>query len=366
MVNTTDINFPNPTLTPLCDNISNPRFETIQVAQLQLNANAASVHSNGGDGQLGHLALTITPAAYTAISAGHIPFVAPENPPVHPEHPPGATAAQISEINRQHKENQTIFRQYHAIDNALRNQLIAAVPHIYISTLSDPTVGFGNVTCLDILTHLRTNYGTITSDELDKNMIRMKTPWHPPVSIEAMFQQIEDGVKFATAGNDAPSANTIVRIGYNIIYATGRFTIGCHEWRKLTDAQKTWAQLKTHFKAADTDLRLTTTSNSAGYDGAANHVQASDDNSTALATSQAALAASQAALAAALQGQANLVTSTPAATSTRRTSYCWTHGIMRNTRHTSATCHTKAEGHQDTATKDNKLGGSTKAWTPSV
>jgi hypothetical protein len=150
-------------------------------------------------------------------------------------------------------------------------------------------------------------------------MIRMKTPWHPPVSIKAMFQQIEDGVKFATAGNDAPSANTTVRIGYNIIYATGRFTIGCHEWRKLTDEQKTWAQLKTHFKAADTDLRLMTTSNSAGYDGAANHVQASDDNSTALATSQAALAASQAALAAALQGQANLVTSTPAATSTRRT-----------------------------------------------
>jgi hypothetical protein len=83
------------------------------------------------------------------------------------------------------------------------------------------------------------------SDELDKNMIRMKTPWHSPVSIEAMFQQIEDGVKFATARNDAPSANTIIHIGYNIIYATGRFTIGCHEWRKLTDKQKMWAHLKT-------------------------------------------------------------------------------------------------------------------------
>jgi hypothetical protein len=331
----------------------------------ELNANTASVHSNGGDGQLGHLTLTITPAAYTAISAGNTPFVAPEYPPVHPEHPPGATAAQISEISRQYKENQAIFRQYHAIDNALRNQLIAAVPHIYISTLSDPTVGFGNVTCLDILTHLKTNYGIITSDELDKNMIRMKTPWHPPVSIEAMFQQSEDGVKFATAGNDAPSANTIVHIGYIIIYATGRFTIGCHEWRKLTDEQKTWAHLKTHFKAADTDLRLTSTSNSAGYDGSTNQVeQACDDNSTALATSQAALAASQAALAAALQGHTNLATSTP--TSTCRTSYSWTHGTMHNTRHTSATCNTKADGHQDTATQNNKLGGSTKAWIPRV
>jgi hypothetical protein len=135
MTKATVTNFPNPILTPLCDNISNPKFETIQVAQLQLNANTASVHSNGGDGQPGHLTLTITPAAYTAISAGKIPFVPPAaNPPDHPEHPStGFTAAQITEINQQHKENQTCFRQYHAIDNALRNQLIAAIPHIYIS-----------------------------------------------------------------------------------------------------------------------------------------------------------------------------------------------------------------------------------------
>jgi ribosomal protein L9 len=83
-----------------------------------------------------------------------VPFIAPINPPVHPEHPAGSTAAQISEINRQHKEDKKNFRQYHAIDNALRNQLIAAVPHIYISTLSDDTVGFGNVTCLQIISRI--------------------------------------------------------------------------------------------------------------------------------------------------------------------------------------------------------------------
>jgi hypothetical protein len=98
----------------------------------------------------------------------------------------------------------------------------------------------------------------------------MKTPWHPPVPIETMFEQIEKGVKFATAGGDEPSANTIVRIGYNIIYATGRFSLGCHAWRQLIETDKTWARLKTHFKAADTDLHLTTTSNSAGFQGAAN------------------------------------------------------------------------------------------------
>jgi hypothetical protein len=228
MVSTTDNDFPNPILTPLCDHVSSHKYETIHTAQLQLNANARSVHSDGSDGQLGHLALTITPAAYIALSTCNVPFIAPLNPPVHPEHPAGSTPSQISEINHQHKEDKKVFRQYHAIDNALRNQIIAVVPHVYSSTLSDDTVGFGNVTCLQIITHLKTQYGVITSDELDNNLLRMKTPWHPPVTIEAMFEQVKNGVKFATAGGDGPSANTIVRIGYNIIYATGRFSFGCH------------------------------------------------------------------------------------------------------------------------------------------
>ena len=35
--------------------------------------------------------------------------------------------------------------------------------------------------------------------------------------------------------------------------------------------------------------------------------------------------------------------------------YCWTHGL---TNHTSDKCFFKAEGHQDAATMDNKMGGS--------
>ena len=37
--------------------------------------------------------------------------------------------------------------------------------------------------------------------------------------------------------------------------------------------------------------------------------------------------------------------------------YCWTHGLGPNAKHTSATCTRKADGHQDTATMDNMMGG---------
>ena len=42
--------------------------------------------------------------------------------------------------------------------------------------------------------------------------------------------------------------------------------------------------------------------------------------------------------------------------------YCWTHGIMKNGQHMSASCKNKAAGHQDTATTSNKLGGMTTVW----
>ena len=64
-----------------------PTSESIAELNLQLNANAASVQSNLGDGQLGLLALTVSPAVFNTLSA--VAFVQPVNPgrnPIMPLH----------------------------------------------------------------------------------------------------------------------------------------------------------------------------------------------------------------------------------------------------------------------------------------
>ena len=38
--------------------------------------------------------------------------------------------------------------------------------------------------------------------------------------------------------------------------------------------------------------------------------------------------------------------------------YCWTHGVTRNLKHTSCTCIRKADGHKTEATYSNRMGGS--------
>ena len=44
--------------------------------------------------------------------------------------------------------------------------------------------------------------------------------------------------------------------------------------------------------------------------------------------------------------------------------YCWTHGYKLTKGHSSATCSNKADGHKDTATRANTMGGSkrNKDW----
>ena len=57
--------FPHPTLTAI-EGI--PSFATIRQIQVELNANASSIHSNLGDGQLGLLFLTVSQATYESLS----------------------------------------------------------------------------------------------------------------------------------------------------------------------------------------------------------------------------------------------------------------------------------------------------------
>jgi hypothetical protein len=347
--------FPTIKLTPISTASSPPTYATLRAAQTQLNANAASIPSHGGDGLHGHVCLALSIADYAILSA--IPFIPPVNPPPIGEHPAGLTAHQISELNRIHTSACSIFRTYNEVDKALRTQVIAAVADHYIEDLYDPTLGYGHVSCLTILTHLWANHGKITQDELDANQLRMHAPWNPPTPIEALFTQLNTGIRFATAGHDAPSDASVIRIGYNIIHATGLFEVACREWRGKDDATKTLLLFRRHFRDADQDRRHSTaTAGSAGYHGA---------NATAAIQPAKPAHAPSANAAVAPPAPNNAPNTTSRGPDLRpNTSYCWSHGFLKNPKHNSLTCKYKKENHQDTATATNQLGGATGNFTP--
>jgi hypothetical protein len=156
--------FPHPTIPPI---VGIPTYEAIAELNLHLNANAASVQSNLGNGQLGLLALTVSPAIFNTLST--IAFVPPANPGTTPTIPGGSTGAQTQAVIRQHTTDDKIFREYLACDNALKQQIISCVNSMYLRTLSHRITGFANVTTRQMLTHLYTTYGRLTPSDLQAN-----------------------------------------------------------------------------------------------------------------------------------------------------------------------------------------------------
>ena len=51
-----------------------------------------------------------------------------------------------------------------------------------------------------MITHLYTQYGNITPQDLQENDVKMKIPFDVSLPIETLYDQIEDSVELADAG----------------------------------------------------------------------------------------------------------------------------------------------------------------------
>lgn len=355
-------NFPYPLLTTFASDRSPPNHASLLLLQRELNADAMSVHSHRGGGRHGHLILTVPADRYRELAT--VDFEVPLAQPIVPAIPVGSSTAITNEIVRRHQGRQRDFQQYHDTDKALVRALIAATPITYIEALSDPELGFAQVTTLALLTHLQATYGTITSADRDTYQIAMRAPWAPPTPIEVLFKQLEEGKRMAALALEPVADSQLVRLGQTLILKTGLFPDGCREWRLKADADQTWAEFKLHFARHDRDRLETTTTASAGYAGAVQPVAPTPPpDGTALA---ATALPSGPELIALLTELATLrqakIPATRSASANR--GYCWTHGSSSNSEHTSATCNNKAPGHVDTATWRNKCGGNEQKYVP--
>jgi len=266
------------------------------------------------------------------------------------------------------------FNTYQAVDQALRNLLLAAIPYVYVNSLSHNITGFGNVSALTIMTSLWVRYGTITQAKLAENLTRISSYWNTPQPIEALFLQLTRGSQFASDSSEPTALSQVLRIGYTLIANTGLFAEACREWRKIRDIDKNMDTFQVLFAEAEQDSSsLLTTASQAGYHaGNATAVIATTPSAPAAAvpppTEHALAMARVQATADATQAQlATLIAAMKTQTRNRPnnsgTSYCRTHGHTTNSSHTSASCQKQADGHKVMPPRQTRWA----AWpTPTV
>jgi hypothetical protein len=399
--------------------VGQPNFENLRTLKKALKANAASVQSDLGGGLYGHLGLVLDDATYYRLTQNH--YVAPVHPGqlVIPDQ----TALHEAVRRRdEHNDNIRLFRETIDVKNALMKQIISTIEPRFIKELKNVHTDSITQSIHQGLTFLITRYGNVDSRRLKQEEDRVRHfSWNiidPPV---VLFNLIEDLEIIAEAAMNEKSNTQLVNYGLDIIRDTGEFETSLLTWYNRPVNDQTWVNFKTHFTTAHRELSKVRGASMRGsaFQQANATVEALTsemmsirnelvDSINSLSTvtpptetvpptllppiedtnqQMNATTGQQAIIDAIKQLQQQMITLTTNHTGTnnnnngstsnnnngnngssgaRRTGnrytrnntskYCWSHGGCA---HSSSECNAKKEGHQNNATFDNKMGGST-------
>ena len=409
--------FEHPELTRI---VGEPTTATLITLQAEVRDNAQSVQSDLGGGANGHLGLVTTPEVYLALVPDATPYIRPANPGrlVVAE---GLTQYQIAQVRDQHQEATRVFREVLGVERALIQQIVVAVEPKYLRALRTPGTNKLHQTIPEILQHLFATYGDVTPSVLRELTARVETLTFPPTEpVDTIFVEIDDLAAIADIANAPLSTTQKINMAFIHFQKCHIYKSALNKWDEKPQDEKTWEQFKVHFREAHKTLRRTgalTIDETMNRDQVMNLVSEGilhalqdytpttdnpmvsanpDDHSIQQSIPELAPAESQTesmnstvsdvtfhtlqqqmdlmkSMMTQMQNlQANAVTA-PTHSSRRQyrrsrnsqqnisnpnqCKYCWTHGWCN---HYGRDCRTKADGHQDAATRENRMGGSTR------
>jgi hypothetical protein len=137
------------------------------------------------DPLLGFLGLVLKDSIFQTLSdpaTSYTPSADPGNSPNVT-----STGAVIAEATRVFIIEQDKYNTYVQIKIILISMITTNCPEKYLSDLKDPITKFHRCTPLELLNHLWTTFGTITSKALTDNWSSMNAQWNPPTPIADLF-----------------------------------------------------------------------------------------------------------------------------------------------------------------------------------
>ena len=392
---------PNQTLTKIH---GEPTHKAVRKLEKELGANLIAVDCPWGLNK-GHLGELQTAATFMARNGAT--YVPPAHaPPPYPVIPPGTAAADRERLKAENETNLGHWQTLQHVRRIVVNQVAEAIEPVYYAELDDPDEGLNDILVRDLLDHIRDRYCHIGQDEIDSNMSTFLKGIDPSLPLSVYTRKQEHAQDFAADARVPISEATMVTTGTKHAIQCGDFTDAWKEWNRRPEPEKTWPNWKTHWTRAfqeNRDIRRLTggtfrhQAHSAidndlsekmvhSLDNLANAAVQKNDTveklvltNNQLATANATLTEHIARLQAHNTTLLQLVekhtgggTSGVKTTTTNNynawdpTGYCWTHGFKVKKGHTSKSCKTRNDGHQEGTTRQNTTGGNQHniKWTP--
>ena len=110
---------------------------------------------------------------------------------------------------------------YNNLRAALTGQILTAVNALFLSALEDPDFGFGDLTPFAMFEHLRTEYGTMAPEELERNRAALSEPWNLDDPIEDLWAKIANILHVTTLGAIPIPDLTVITLTLAMLEQTG-------------------------------------------------------------------------------------------------------------------------------------------------
>lgn len=230
-----------------------PSYESLQNCLNELKANASSVPTTLGGGLHGHLGLVLSDAIYGTLT-NNVLFQTPQNPgPFAP--PAGATGAQIDAAKDVWKDLCNTFQICQATEQALIAQVVEIIDPVYLRAMLNTTTGRYAANIRVLIDHLFTTYGKITPQQIMQKEMELQSLHfdlsHP---VDIVFNAIEDLSELADHAGQPMSAMQMNALAFVIFAKQPLLTQDLRSWNRLPLAQRTWMQMKVHFRDAQDGL----------------------------------------------------------------------------------------------------------------
>ena len=375
--------FPHPDL----DRVhGQPSIDQIDKIFRQLKQNAASVRTNLGGGQHGFLPLVLTNQQWTSIPNTQ-EFVRPTNP--GPFQPPQNRPTN-SEIALAKSRWETRLQNYincQHLEATLKNQLENAFDYDILDGLRNRVSNTITDPIPTVIKYLFEEYGELSPDELVQKEDEVKNySYDTALPVSNVFNEILHLQDLHELTGSTLAEDTMIRLGYIILNRTQVFKESLIAWNNKQPNDKTWNNFQSHFRKAYRDLKKvralniqnSTIAHATIIDQIKQHntqtmQQISDALKTSIYDTVNLMSSEQEPKSMqanntiqSLQNEIRELRDTiaqlkkPQAKQQSRRKprkYCWTHGWCA---HSGMDCNSKAEGHKEEATLENKMGGSTK------
>ena len=210
--------FEHPTLTKIH---GEPMFEGVWQLHKEVMVNAQTVHSDLGGGTHGHLGVVLSPRRYALLSNAEYHRL---NHPGQLIVPAGMTLHMARTMRDQHTERLRIFKEVTGVENAFKQQVVAAVEPQYLEVLCNYTTGRLQGTIAEIIRHLFKVYGKVTPQMLFEHEQKVQqmvyNPQHP---IDGVFNAVDELENYAEAALIPYSEKQCANLAYCILNRTGLF-----------------------------------------------------------------------------------------------------------------------------------------------